>query len=189
MTAIKPSRPREPSIPFGGLAESLVLTSFRAAGVPLQRIRPALAVLTRELGVQHALASRQLYTDGAEVLFDFAENAADAEVVDSIKELVVLRSGQRVFADVVRQYLKRITYAADGWASRLELPQYQRAKVFVDPTINFGQPFFASGGVRVEDVLERWWAGEDMQSLAEDFGVPLSQIEEAARVAGRPRAA
>jgi hypothetical protein len=63
---------RDPVIPFVGLAEGLVLTAMRRAGVPLQRIRPALARLDEELGLQHALASSRLYTDGAEVVVDSA---------------------------------------------------------------------------------------------------------------------
>jgi uncharacterized protein (DUF433 family) len=35
-------------VPFVGLAEGLVLAAFRRAGVPLQRIRPALQLLQHE---------------------------------------------------------------------------------------------------------------------------------------------
>ena len=54
-----------PSIPFIGLAEGFVVNAFRRAGVSLQHIRKAVAVLEREIGIDHALASRRLYTDGA----------------------------------------------------------------------------------------------------------------------------
>jgi hypothetical protein len=46
-----------PTVPFVGLAEGMVLAAVRRAGVPLQRIRPALAVLSDEIGVAHALAT------------------------------------------------------------------------------------------------------------------------------------
>ena len=59
VTAISPERRHEPSMPFIGLAEAYVLAAFRKAGVPMQRIRPAIDVLARELGLQHALASKQ----------------------------------------------------------------------------------------------------------------------------------
>jgi len=68
---------RGPVIPFVGLAEGLVLTAMRSAGGPLQRIRPALTRLDEELGLQHALASGRLYTDGGEVLYDYAERGED----------------------------------------------------------------------------------------------------------------
>ena len=48
---------------------------MRRSGVPLQRDRPALEQLDAQFGLAHALASRRLYTDGAEVLFDYAEAA------------------------------------------------------------------------------------------------------------------
>jgi hypothetical protein len=55
-------------IPFIGMAEGLVLTALRHEGLPLQRIRPTIARLEQEFGLQHALANRRLFTDGTEVL-------------------------------------------------------------------------------------------------------------------------
>jgi hypothetical protein len=66
---------REATIPFIGFAEAFVLSSFRKAGLPLQRIRPAVEILAKEIGVYHALASKSLYTDGAEVLFDYGNRS------------------------------------------------------------------------------------------------------------------
>ena len=53
-----PDRHGEPSIPFVGLAEALVLAAVRRSGVPMQRIRPALVQLQKEIGIEHALAPR-----------------------------------------------------------------------------------------------------------------------------------
>lgn len=170
-----------PTIPFVGLAEGFVLAAIRRQGVPLQRIRPALKVLQDELGVAHALASEKLYTDGAEVLFDYANATGD----DSARDLVVVRHGQRVFADVVAGYLKRITFADDGFAQRLQLPQYEVARVIVDPRFGFGQPTFLHGRVRLSDVLDRFWAGESLTDVSEDFGVPEAELEDIVRVASR----
>ena len=99
---------RGPVIPFVGLAEGLVLTAMRRAGVPLQRIRPALARLDDELGLQHALASSRLYTDGAEVLYDYGETGEDEQAARAARELVVGRSDQRAFNEVVEAYLRRL---------------------------------------------------------------------------------
>ncbi len=86
-----------------------MLSSFRRAGVPLQRIRPAVEALTKEIGIEHALASERLYTDGAEVLFDYASRHQEREVMD----LVVVRTQQRQFSEVVKGYLKRIQLGGD----------------------------------------------------------------------------
>lgn len=173
-----------PSVPFIGLAEGMVLAAVRQAGVPLQRVRPALAVLAKEIGIEHALASERLFTDGAELLFDHADEIPedDARVV---RELVVVRSGQRVFASVVEQYLRRITYGPDGYASMIRLPTYERAEVVVDPHRAFGQPIFGRGAVPVDVVLGRFWAGEDIETLSAEFGVPGPEIEDVLRAASR----
>lgn len=181
-----PVHGREASIPFIGIAEGLVLAAFRRSGVPLQRIRPALRRLSEETGIAHALASQSLYSDGADVLYDYAEAAHDEQVAE---QLTVVRSGQLVFADVVQDYLQLITYAADGWPALVRLPAFGRAVVVVDPNRAFGRPLFASGGARVEDVLDRWRAGESFEELSRDFGVPEEEIEDAARAAAARAAA
>jgi uncharacterized protein (DUF433 family) len=176
-----------PSVPFVGLVEGMVLAAIRRSGVPLQRIRPALDALAREIGVTHALASQRLYTDGAEVLFDFAQHGArDERESAALQDLVVIRSGQRVFTDIVSEYLIRISYdSKDKFATMIRLPEYERAEVLVDPDRSFGQPIFGTGGVRVVDVMDRFWAGEDLDEVADDFGVPRSDIEDVVRVASR----
>ena len=124
-----------PTIPFVGLAEGMVLAAFRRAGVSLQHIRKAVAVLEKELGLAHALASKRLYTNGAVILFDYAETTD--EQLAGLTEVV---SRQKVFAPTVEEYLKRITYGEDGWAERLASPATPRSVIVADPRRGFGQP-------------------------------------------------
>ena len=175
----------EPSVPFVGLAEGMVLAAVRRSGVPMQRIRPALLELQASIGIEHALASSALYTDGAEVLYDFAKAQRDDAIAASARDLVVVRNGQRVFTDVIADYLQRIEYASDGYAAIVHLPDYLRRQVVVDPERAFGQPIFVHGGARVRDVLDRFQAGESLTELAEDYGVPVIELEDAVRVASR----
>lgn len=177
-------KPGQPSVPFVGLAEGMVLAAVRRAGVPLQRVRPALTMLAEEIGVEHALASRRLFTDGAELLFDHAGEIPEDDA-RAVRELVVVRSGQRVFANVIDQYLRRITYGPDDYASMIRLPSYERADVVVDPSRAFGQPIFTHGAAPVGAVLGRFWAGEDIDTLSEEFGVPAPEIEDVLRAASR----
>jgi uncharacterized protein (DUF433 family) len=179
-----PTHGRQATVPFIGFAEAFVLASFRRAGVPLQRIRPAVDVLAREIGIEHALASERLYTDGAEVLFDYATKHGEREVGD----LVVVRTQQRQFSQVVKQYLKRIHYGGDGWADRVRLPVYSAAQVVVDPKVAFGLPLVVDGGARVEDLVDRFQAGDSVAEIAADFRVPSDQVEDVIRVATRAAA-
>ena len=151
----------------------------------MQRIRPALEELQRGLGVDHALASRKLYTDGAELLYDFGESRRSSAEGRVALDLVVVRSGQRAFAEVVGDYLQRIEYAADGYAALIHVPAYEHAEVVVDPARSFGAPIFERGGARIDDVLGRFWAGESLGELSAEFGVPADQLEDILRVASR----
>jgi uncharacterized protein (DUF433 family) len=147
----------------------------------MQRIRPAIEALTSSIGVEHALASEKLYTDGAEVLVDFAATRDDSEFL----ELVVARTGQRQFTEIVRDYLKRIKYGNDGWVEQVRLPIYEHVDVVVDPRRAFGLPIVVHGGARVEDLVDRFKAGDSVADIADDFGVRPAEVEDVIRVATR----
>jgi uncharacterized protein (DUF433 family) len=179
LTALPKIGHRGPVIPFIGVAEGLVLTAMRHSGVPLQRIRPALARLGKQFGLTHALASKRLYTDGAEVMFDYAETGEDPGAARAARELVVVRNGQRVFNEVIEAYLRRLAFGEDGYARLIQLPAYRVAEVVVDPSRGFGQPIFAHGGVRLEDAIGIFRAGEPLDVVAEEYGLPRDHLEDA----------
>lgn len=174
---------REANVPFVGFAEAYVLSAFRRAGVPMQRIRPAVQRLASEIGVEHALASEKLYTDGAEVLYDYA-----SQEDDDLLELTVVRTGQKQFSDLIREYLRRVRYGDDGWVAELELPTYEQARVVVNPRRAFGFPLLVRGGARVEDLVDRFKAGDSVAEIADDFAVPAPDVEDVIRVAIRAAA-
>lgn len=188
VTELRRQQAQGPVIPFIGLAEGLVLAAMRRSGVPLQRIRPALARLEAEFGLGHPLASRRLYTDGAEVLFDYAESCGDATAARAARELVVVRNSQRVFNEIVESYLRRVEFGDDGYARLIHLPAYEVADIVVDPDRGFGQPVFARGGARLEDALALFRAGDSLEVVADEFGIPIDQLEDAVRIAVRSAA-
>lgn len=124
-----PRHGAQATVPFIGFAEAYVLSAFRRAGVPLQRIRPAVEVLSSTIGIEHALASARLYTDGAEVLYDYAADRDE----EGLLELVVVRTGQHQFSEIVTRlseadYLRR---------RRLGVP---RAATCIPPRGGGGRP-------------------------------------------------
>lgn len=171
------ARPGAPNVPFIGLAEGMVAAAFRNAGVSMQHIRRSLEVLRSEIRLEHALASRRLYTDGASILYDYAQETDDEELLTSVL------TGQRVFADVVHRYLQRVHFDSDAWARRLVLPITERPLLVVDPARGFGQPLFLEGGAPVEAVLDRFRAGEPFRSVAEDFDLSPDDVEDLIRAA------
>ncbi|KZS64409.1 hypothetical protein A4G26_10100 [Mycobacterium kansasii] len=166
-------------LPFVGIAEAYVLNAFRRAGVPMQRIRPSLDWLIKNVG-PHALASQDLCTDGAEVLWRFAERSGEGSPDDQVvRGLIVPRSGQYVFKEIVEHYLKQISFADDRLASMIRLPQYGEANVVLDPCRGYGQPLFDGSGVRVADVLGPLRAGATFRAVADDYGVTVAQLQDA----------
>jgi uncharacterized protein (DUF433 family) len=122
------------------------------------------------------------------VLFDYAESADDPTVARAACELVVVRNDQRVFNEVVEAYLQRVEFGAEGYPRLIHLPAYEVADIVVDPERGFGQPIFARGGTRLEDALALFRAGEPLDVVAEEYGVPRDQLEDAVRIATRAAA-
>lgn len=182
VTTLDPVRPHGVSVPFVGLAEAYIVAAFTKAGVPMRRIRPAVLWLQDHIGLPQALASKRLQTDGAEVLWDFGRQSGDPADQDAVDGLVVVRSGQQVFRPVVRDYLTRVTYE-DGWARRIQLPQYGNVEVVVDPWMNGGQPTVAARGIRVTDIVNRLNGREPTKDVAYDYGLTIPEVEEILRAA------
>jgi len=110
------------------------------------------------------------------------EAAVSAGRLESLGQIL---STPGVFTEVIQAYLRRIEYGADGYASLIHAPAYEHAKVVLDPTRAFGAPIFERGGARIDDVLQRFWAGESIDDLGGEFGVPSAELEDVLRVASR----
>ena len=164
-----------PSIPFVGLVEAMVVQAFRRTDLSLQRIRQALAVLAGQRELHHALASRKLYTDGAEILYDYARDVDDGQ----LRLLTVVRSGQRVFHDIVDAYLQRIHFDHDPWATEIVVPVTEREILRIRPDVASGDALFMHGGAPLSAVTSRFRAGEPVESIADDYEVPVDDIREA----------
>lgn len=182
VTTLEPIRPQGVSVPFVGLAEAYIVAAFTKAGVPMQRIRPAVLWLQEHIGLAQALASERLQTDGAEVLWDFGRQSPDPADQDTVEDLVAVRSGQQVFRPVVRNYLTRVTYE-NGWTRTIQLPQYGNVEVVVDPWLNGGQPTVAERGIRVVDIVNRLRAREPAADVAHDYDLTLREVEAISRAA------
>jgi uncharacterized protein (DUF433 family) len=184
VTWVEPETRNGPSIPFGGLAEGMFLSALRTANMPLQQIRPALDLVRTKIGVEHALASKQLYVAGADLLWEVSNaDGVDKEVRSGARDLIVLRNGQYVFRQVIEQYLHRIEYD-DAYARKVTLPQYEVAEVAAEPAINFGKPYFTHTGTPLYVVAGMLRAGECVRDIADDFDLPIDEVTEVAQHEG-----
>jgi len=78
-----------------------------------------------------------------------------------------------------------VEFGADGYARLIRLPTYEVAELVVDPKRGFGQPVFARGGARLEDALSLVRAGESLDVVAREYGLPVDELEDAVRIATR----
>ena len=169
-----------PCIPFVGLAEGMVLSALRAAGVSPRQVRPALDRVGARIGAAHPLASRQFREVGARLLWEVSEEIDGSRAGRRAPDLVVRRNGRYVFRQVIEQYLQRISYG-ETHARRLLLPGYEVADIAVDPEMNFGRPYFTHTGTPVFAVTRLLKVGETIADIADDFGLPADQVTEVAR--------
>lgn len=161
-------------VPFLGLAEAYVLDALRLAGIPMVRIRPAVESLKRGMGLQYALLSERLMTDGVEVLYDFIGDEAEA-AQGKVGLAVVRGDKQLIFREAIEQYLQSVTYES-GFMTALRPQRFGEGILSIDPRLNAGQLSFANSGVRLEDVLRRVRAGEPVVEVAEDFDLPRNVV-------------
>ena len=93
-------------------------------------------------------------TDGAEVLWDFAQRSGEGSPDDRVvKHLIVPRSGQYVFKDIVQHYLQQIRFEEDKYARMIGLPQFGGANVVLDPSIT------GHNGLLALSESAWWWTG------------------------------
>lgn len=139
--------------------------TLRKAGLPLRAIREANDRLQQDLQMDHPLVSKQLTHDGRDILRpleDSWERAGDRQ--KGIPEVIEL--GLR---DVV-------SWTEDNYPRRLRLETFEGCEVVVHPRFAFGQPIHWDTGVRVEDIIDSIEAGDPLDVVVKEYGVPPSDV-------------
>lgn len=174
-------RPR--FLTFVNLVEAHVLASMRRKHeLPMRTVRKAIKFVEDELGVAHPLASEAFKTNGVDV---FVERYG--KLINASKD------GQSEIKEAIEAGLTRINYEM-GIA--LQLFPLTRANgieqpklIVIDPRMSFGRPVLAGSGIPVDEVFQRFQAGESPAELAGDFRVEEQMVDEAIRASLPTRAA
>jgi uncharacterized protein (DUF433 family) len=161
---------------FVNLVEAHVLDAIRRHHqVPLSKIRPAIDYLRKHFLSNHPLADQRFETDGLDLF------------IDKFGQLInVTQSGQIALRELLKAHLHRVEHDATGAAVRLYPFTRKRdlrepKVVVIDPHISYGRPVLVGTGIPTAVVAERYKAGESIDELAEDYGRPPKDIEEAIR--------
>jgi uncharacterized protein (DUF433 family) len=161
------------TVSWGEFVEASLLAGFRARGVSLQRLRPAVERLRQELGLPYPLAMRRtlLEVEGRELV----QWVQEATNLDSELRLVVVRSGQLMLSEPARSFVRNARYEH----GEVEALAFGDGPVLVDPTRAAGRP--AVRGVPAEVLAEGFRAGESADSLADMYDLTGADVEAALR--------
>jgi uncharacterized protein (DUF433 family) len=162
-------------VTFVALAEGHVLDALREAGVRPHKIRPALKALQKEFGRDYVLVAPELATDGIDVLWDFSKSRSGSG-------LIAADTGQHVIREIVEDHMSYIAWDRQRLPRELTLREWLPSKVIVNVRRSFGQPIFAGTGVRVADVAGMVKAGENAETVADEFGIAIGDVRTAARI-------
>jgi uncharacterized protein (DUF433 family) len=161
---------------FINLVELFVLSAIRRRYVvQLRQVRKALDYLKKHFPSKHPLADHQFQTDGIDLFVEkFGEylNLSQQGQIE-IKAMITARL-RCVMRDDQGNPLK--LYLAPRGADGSE-----RGIVVIDPRLSFGRPVIEGTGIRTEVVIDRFRAGEPIQSIAADYSRRPEEIEEIVR--------
>lgn len=164
---------------FANLCELHLLAVIRRHHrVTLPKVRKAVRYMEKQLRAERPLLSKDLLTNGVDLFVASADHV-----------LTVSSDGQQALRDDFEQALSRVKFDnRSGQVLRLfpftappEHQTHHAPMVVVDPSTSFGRPVIASAGVRTEVIAQRFAAGDCIQEMADDYGVPSLEIEEALR--------
>jgi uncharacterized protein (DUF433 family) len=166
---------KQKRLSFINLVEAHVLTALRREhAIRLPQVRKAITYLRQRLSSPHPLADQQFVTDGLDLF------------VEKYGQLInITRDGQLAMRNVLQSFLKRVKRDAKGAPVKLYLfvrgAVDEPFAVVVDPAVSFGRPVLEGTGIPTEILAQRYKAGDSLDTLADDYGRPKEEIEEAIR--------
>ena len=141
----------------------------REHGLPMAELRAFVDRLRERAGVPYPLVHYRPYVAGRELI----REAQDAAGLDPEFCLVAEVRGQLILTPASDAFVKRITWQ-DDIAAMWRPSDEERSPVRIDPDVRFGRP--AVNGISTEVVWEHDEAGEDVEEIAEAFGLAPGDV-------------
>lgn len=174
---VRAERTRDEEVTWGEFVETRLLAEFRARGVSMHRLRPAVVRLREEFG-RYPLAHARpfLDVDGRELVRHVQQEVG----ITGHETLVVVRSGQAMMSAPVKRFLDDLRYAGDtDREANAVVPVQFGGLVTLDPLHQYGRPVVRA--VPTEVVAEQFRAGESTETIADLFDLTVAQVEQALR--------
>jgi uncharacterized protein (DUF433 family) len=164
---------KHPLLSFFNLAEAHVLRALRTQhAIKLPHIRKALDYVSAYLGKPHPLVQATFSTDGVRLFVEELGKLIDATGF-----------GQAVMPELMG-HLARLEFENETVARIYPFTRPHESgpkTVFIDPRYSFGRPVLVGINIPTAVIVDRYKAGENVDSLAHDYGCERLAIEEAIR--------
>ncbi len=164
-----------PRLSFINLLECHVLSAMRSVyDLRLPKVRRGLANLAKYTHSVHPLVDQQFFTDKADLFI---------QQVDTLVNLS--RGGQLAIPETLEAHLQRIERDPQGLFKFFPFVRERSLRepkfILIDPSIGFGKPVITGTGISTAVIAARFEARESIRDLAEEYGRPEQEIEEAVR--------
>jgi uncharacterized protein (DUF433 family) len=153
------------------LIELAVVASARHAGVPLRAIRSTREYMGKVFKAEFPFAEYRFKHDGKRLFIDcidLYEHGGDGKVLETSGK------GQLAWAEILGR-LHEFDYD-ENLVTRWHLGG-KKSAVVIDPRVQFGKP--SVRGVPTWIIAARSDAGEDIPTIAKDFGIPKAAVSDA----------
>ena len=151
--------------------EAGLLRQYRKdLNVPMVELRAFISRLRQQFGVPYPLAHESPFALGRELV----SRAQDEVGLDGEFALVAQVRDQYILAPAAEAFVRSVRWTnqqAAAWRPAVDLP------VVIDPEVRFGAP--SIGGISTSILWEQIQGGEDMDDVAEVFGLTLAQVNAA----------
>lgn len=163
-------------VTWGEFTEARHLSEFRAVGVSMVRMRPAVERLREIFNTQYPLAQARpwLEEQGRELVLKVQEEVG----LEKQLLLVVVRNDQLALSLPTRQFVDSVDFAGTDIVQRMH-PQPDLDQVWLDPLRQFGDPVVRS--VPTSVIAEQVRAGDDAATIAELYELSESEVWQAIR--------
>lgn len=167
---------------FNNLVEAHVLKALRRRhAVPMRGVRIALDYARSKHGIERLFLSDELRTVEHKQGDDEARSAG-ALFLDKLGEVEeISEGGQLVIRSALTRHLARVERDEAGWPIRLFpfLSHSPDRAILIDPRVSFGRPVLFKRGIRVSTLVDRIEADEDVEAIANDYGLDPSDVIQA----------
>lgn len=163
-------------VTWGEFAEARLLSEFRDAGIPIQRMRPAVEGLREAFNRTYPLAYALPWLEerGRELVLKVQEKVD----LDKPLRLVVVRNGQLVLATQTDQFVRSVDFADQDVVQRMHpLPDLHH--VWLDPLRQFGEPVVRSVPTAV--IAEQARAGDSQAMIGRLYELTTDEVWQAIR--------